>query len=373
MGHEQPVDDYRWLWTARPRRLNLGDLMFGVVLAALGCLALSLVLRSELGDRGGAHFGLVALLLFAMQAAQWRLGEHPLRDPHSTSSVLLGVASYVLAMLMFVCLLALAALFPDGRRPRGHHAGRHGHLLQHVGLIARGARDAPRRQKGRKNSRFPRNSPRAGPAPSRALELGIRRWESLYVPIERALSAPHEPHKPQIFPEKSEIRGNSTFYVLRDLIDLLMIPRKIGRLPDQRGFITVRGYSNMALKKTAGATAGTAKKTAAKGHREEGGTQEGRGRDRDQEGGTQEGRRAQALRAAAASCSRRSRATPTPPATTPRRSRRTSPSRPCSSTSWSRGARSIPRASTTTTRSPRRARSTWRRARPRLASAPKSS
>jgi hypothetical protein len=78
------------------------------------------------------------------------------------------------------------------------------------------------------------------------------------------LGCRHEPNKPQIFPRKSEIRGNSTFYVLRDLIDLLMIPRKIGRLPDQRGFVTVRGYSNMALKKTAGATAGTAKKTAPK-------------------------------------------------------------------------------------------------------------
>jgi hypothetical protein len=44
-----------------------------------------------------------------------------------------------------------------------------------------------------------------------------------------------------------------------------MIPRKIGGWPDQRGFITDRGYSNMALKKTTGATAGTAKKTAAKG------------------------------------------------------------------------------------------------------------
>jgi hypothetical protein len=43
-----------------------------------------------------------------------------------------------------------------------------------------------------------------------------------------------------------------------------MIPRKIGGLPDQRGFNTVRGYSNMALKKTTGA-AGSAKKTAAKG------------------------------------------------------------------------------------------------------------
>jgi glucan-binding YG repeat protein len=47
-----------------------------------------------------------------------------------------------------------------------------------------------------------------------------------------------------------------------------MIPRKIGRLPDQRGFITVRGYPIMALNKTAGETkkdGATAKKAAAKG------------------------------------------------------------------------------------------------------------
>ena len=85
----------------------------------------------------------------------------------------------------------------------------------------------------------------------------------MYVPIEEVWGR-HEPYKPQIFPRKSGIRGNSTFYVLRDLIDLLMIPRKIGGLPDHRGFITVRGYPNMALKKTAGETAGTAKKTAPK-------------------------------------------------------------------------------------------------------------
>jgi hypothetical protein len=39
-----------------------------------------------------------------------------------------------------------------------------------------------------------------------------------------------------------------------------MIPRKIGRLPDQRGFNTVRGYSIMAMNKTAGETKKTAKK-----------------------------------------------------------------------------------------------------------------
>jgi hypothetical protein len=114
MGHEHPVDEFRWLLTARPRRLNMGDLMFGVALAALGCLALKLVLRSELDDGGRAAFGIVTLLLFAMQAAQWRLGGIPVNDPHSRGSVLLGIASYVLAMIMFGCLMALAALFAHG-------------------------------------------------------------------------------------------------------------------------------------------------------------------------------------------------------------------------------------------------------------------
>jgi hypothetical protein len=114
MGHEHPVDDYRWLWTARPRRLNLGDLMFGVAMAALGSFALALVLRAELSDGLRAAFGFVTLLLFAMQAAQWRLGGIPVSDPRSVRHLLLGIASYVLAMAMFVALLALAALFPDG-------------------------------------------------------------------------------------------------------------------------------------------------------------------------------------------------------------------------------------------------------------------
>jgi hypothetical protein len=42
-----------------------------------------------------------------------------------------------------------------------------------------------------------------------------------------------------------------------------MIPRKIGRLPDPRGFNTVRGYSNMAMNKSAGET--KVKKSSAKG------------------------------------------------------------------------------------------------------------
>jgi hypothetical protein len=114
MGHHHPVDDDRWLWTARPRRRNLGDLMFGVALAALGSCALALVLRSGLSDGLRAAFGAGTLLLFAMQAAQWRLGGIPASDPRSGRHLLGGIASYLLAMAMFASLLVLAALFPDG-------------------------------------------------------------------------------------------------------------------------------------------------------------------------------------------------------------------------------------------------------------------
>jgi hypothetical protein len=114
MEQERPVDDYRWLWTVRSRRLNLGDLIFVVALAALGCFALVLLFRSELSDARRAAFGAVVLLLFAMQAAQWRLGGLPAVDPRSRRELMLGIASYLLAMAMFVLLLAMAALFPDG-------------------------------------------------------------------------------------------------------------------------------------------------------------------------------------------------------------------------------------------------------------------
>src|SRR5262245_3621489 len=48
-----------------------------------------------------------------------------------------------------------------------------------------------------------------------------------------------------------------------------MIPRKIGRLPDRRRFHPVRGYSNMAMNKTAGQASAkdgsSAKKASPKG------------------------------------------------------------------------------------------------------------
>ena len=114
MEHGRALGDDRWLLTARPRRLNLGDLLFFVVLAALGCFVLVLTARAEMGDGRRVAFGLGALLLFAMQGAQWKLGGLRASDPRSRRELMLGIASYVLAMAMFLLLLAIAAMFPDG-------------------------------------------------------------------------------------------------------------------------------------------------------------------------------------------------------------------------------------------------------------------
>lgn len=113
--HGRPTDDFGWLRMARPRRLNLGDLLFGVALVAMGCCATAMLLRSELDDGRRAGFGVAATLLFALQAAQWRLGgSRATTDPRSRRELWLGIASYLIAMAMFVLLLAIAALCPDG-------------------------------------------------------------------------------------------------------------------------------------------------------------------------------------------------------------------------------------------------------------------
>ena len=80
MGHHPPVDDFRWMRTARPRRLGLGDLLAVVALAALVCGAIAMAGRSDvdLGPRDA--FVAVAALLLLMQAGQWWLGGLPAAD-----------------------------------------------------------------------------------------------------------------------------------------------------------------------------------------------------------------------------------------------------------------------------------------------------
>jgi hypothetical protein len=114
MGREQPLDEFRWLSISRPRRLMLGDLMVGVAVAALACFTLTATLRSELSDGDRAAFGMLVLVLFGLQAAQWKLGSIPTGGLESMKGTLLGIASYLVGMMMFVCLFVLACVFAEG-------------------------------------------------------------------------------------------------------------------------------------------------------------------------------------------------------------------------------------------------------------------
>jgi peptidoglycan/LPS O-acetylase OafA/YrhL len=99
------------MWTARPRRLNLGDLMCVVAIAALGCGAMVMAWRDDPGDGRFTTFALATTLLLGAQAMQWRLGG---RRPRLRGDLWLGIASYLLAMAAFLLLVATAALFPAG-------------------------------------------------------------------------------------------------------------------------------------------------------------------------------------------------------------------------------------------------------------------
>ena len=114
MGREQPLDEFRWLSLSRPRRMMIGDLMVGVALAALACVTLTETLRSSLSGGDRSAFGFLVLVLFALQAAQWKLGSIPGGGPESAKSTLLGITSYILGVMTFICLFVLAVVFAEG-------------------------------------------------------------------------------------------------------------------------------------------------------------------------------------------------------------------------------------------------------------------
>jgi len=77
MGRERPFDEFPWSSIRRRRRMTIGDLMIGVIVAALACLTLTAALRSSLGDADRAGLGALVLALVALQTAQWKLASVP--------------------------------------------------------------------------------------------------------------------------------------------------------------------------------------------------------------------------------------------------------------------------------------------------------
>jgi hypothetical protein len=94
--------------------MSIGDLMVVVVIAALACLAVTATLRSSLDNGDRSAFGLLVLVLFTLQAAQWRLSRVPSGPQDSWKNALLGAFSYVVGMTMFVGVFVLACVFAEG-------------------------------------------------------------------------------------------------------------------------------------------------------------------------------------------------------------------------------------------------------------------
>jgi hypothetical protein len=114
MGRDQLLDDFPWFVISRPRRLTLGDLMAGVVLAALGSALWAVSLQSQWSDDQRAAFGVVTLIILGLQAVQWALAGIKTRRPRPALDTLLGFISYFLAMVIYLCLFVLAIGFPEG-------------------------------------------------------------------------------------------------------------------------------------------------------------------------------------------------------------------------------------------------------------------
>jgi hypothetical protein len=114
MGRDQLLEDFPWFSITPPRRLTIVDLMIGVVVAALGSSVLAVTFRASWNDDERAVFGMLALIVVGSLAAQRGLAAIPIREPRSGRSVFLGIVSYGLAMVTYLCLFLLAAVSPEG-------------------------------------------------------------------------------------------------------------------------------------------------------------------------------------------------------------------------------------------------------------------
>jgi peptidoglycan/LPS O-acetylase OafA/YrhL len=114
MGRDQLLEDFPWFVLSPPRRLTIGDLMAGVVLAALGCALWAVALHSQWSDDKRTAFGIVTLISLGVPLAQWGLAGIKSRRPRSGLDTSLGFLSYFLAMVAYICLFVLAIGFPEG-------------------------------------------------------------------------------------------------------------------------------------------------------------------------------------------------------------------------------------------------------------------
>jgi hypothetical protein len=111
MGREARFLEFDWLSICRPRRLTIGDLMFGMVLAALASALMAVILRSSLSDYQLNVFVGFAMIVLALRAAQRGLASIPRRGLRSGLNTLM---TCLLAMSTYVGLFIGVVFFPEG-------------------------------------------------------------------------------------------------------------------------------------------------------------------------------------------------------------------------------------------------------------------
>jgi hypothetical protein len=94
--------------------MTIGDLMLGVVVTALACLTVTATLRSSLSPGDRVAFGLLVIILLALQGAQWKLGGIRPGPHDSWRNALLGTLSYLVGMTTFIGVFILACVFAEG-------------------------------------------------------------------------------------------------------------------------------------------------------------------------------------------------------------------------------------------------------------------
>jgi hypothetical protein len=105
------LDGTDWALPSRRRRVQLGDFMVAIATTAVGLAAIS-VPDVTSGER--RIMGTVTLALIGLLWTQWGLASVASKRSWPGKSVILGIIASFLAMAMFVLLIILGLVFPQG-------------------------------------------------------------------------------------------------------------------------------------------------------------------------------------------------------------------------------------------------------------------
>jgi hypothetical protein len=111
MRHEDFFEGIHWLARSRRRRFRIGDLMVTVAMTAIGLSAISL---PDLTGGERLFLAVVAVVFLGLLWAHWGVASIPTVWAWPGVNVLIGVVSSLMALSMFVCLILLGLVFPQG-------------------------------------------------------------------------------------------------------------------------------------------------------------------------------------------------------------------------------------------------------------------